>query len=212
MEKGGKVVFFIISLTLSILIILSQNLWTQGECIREIFDWSTYTAPLSTCPGNIVNVCWQNSFIGQMFPFTAYFPAIAGVVGLLSSFLIFKSESAIKTLLKITGILAILGFGLYILSNVIWVVFGNPDMLLPNLPGGYFCLIPGIMLFIMGIVVKKPDYMKGHAREDKDYYAIGGEAQGSVLPATRAPMVKCPHCNAMIQADQTFCENCGEFL
>ena len=207
LEGRRKVLVFFLALISSVLIFLSQNFWTQGIHAAEIFDWSTYYAMIE----GTVFVSWQDSFFGQMLPFLAYFPAIAGSIGILSSFIFLKGPDSGKLTFKITGLLAIIGFVIYVLLNLIWS-FLSSEIPIPNLPGGYFCLIPGILIFIFSYMIKKPDYMKGHAREDKEYYAIGGEPQGPVTPSLRAPTVACPKCGAMISADQTFCESCGEFL
>lgn len=207
LEGRSKAAIFIIALISSILIILSQNFGTLGPSVAEFFDWSMYYAMID----GTVFVSWQDSFFGVLLPFLAYFPAIAGILGVLSSLLFLKGPNSAKLTFKITGLLAIIGFVIYVVLNLIWSLLSS-EIPLPNLPGGYFCLIPGILILILSFMIKKPDYMKGHAREDKEYYAIGGEPQGPVTPSVRAPTVACPKCGAMISADQTFCESCGEFL
>ena len=213
MEGRSKAGFFIMALIGSILILLSQNFGTPEvsqffrEFTQDFFDWSSYL----TGGGQTAYVSWQDSFFGQVLPFLAYFPAIAGGIGILSSLVFVKSPNAGKLTFKITGLLAIIGFVIFVLFNMIFGMFSSV-IPLPNLSGGYFCIVPGILILILSFMIKKPDYMKGHAREDKEYFAIGGEPQGPVIPSVRAPTVACPKCGALISADQTFCESCGEFL
>lgn len=210
MEGRNKAGIFILVLVCSILIIISQNFGAQGGDVQEFLDWSTYL----NASYDPVWVSFQDSLLIQVLPFLsfiAYFPTVAGVMGAISALIVLKSEDGAKIVLKITGLFAIIAFALFTLIGMMFGLFSS-ELQLPNMPGAYFCLVPGILILILSFMIKKPDYMKGHAREDKEYYAIGGEPQGPVIPSVRAPTVACPKCGAMISADQTFCESCGEFL
>ncbi|MHA1266027.1 MAG: zinc ribbon domain-containing protein [Candidatus Helarchaeota archaeon] len=197
---------FIVVLILSISIFLSQNFWTAGPSVAEPFDWSMYYTALS----GTVFVSWQDSFFGQLLPFLAYFPAIAGIMGILSAFFLVGNEIALKIALKITGIFAILAYVTFFLFGLLFGIFSSETQI-PNLPGGYLCLVPGIILFILSMLIQKPEYMKGHAPENKEYYAIETTETPST-PAYQVGMIQCPNCGTMIPADAQFCENCGQFL
>ncbi|TFG05804.1 MAG: zinc ribbon domain-containing protein [Promethearchaeota archaeon] len=205
MEAGSKKLFIIILIS-SILIILSQNPFSRGPYVYDFLDWLSYESM-----GGDVWVCWQDSFFGQVLPFLAYFPAIAGGLGIIGAFTSLSSEGTTKLILKIVGILAILAYVLFALLGMIFAIIGAA-LPLPNLPGAYFCLVPGILLIIISILIKKPDYMKGHAKENKEYFAIDSAAQQPERPTMRIPSIKCPNCGMLVLADAQFCENCGEFL
>ena len=203
-----KKTFFTLVLICSILIILSQNFGAQGWFVSDFFDWSTYI----TQDFGRVWVCWQDSFFGIIVPFLAYFPIIAGVLGVISAFTVFnENEQIAKRTFKIAGLLAVLAFATFLVSGAFFGIISS-ELALPNLPGGYFCLIPGIIILILGIAIQKPEYAKGHAREDKEYFAIGGEERRPAPAAATGRMMECPNCGKVVSADQLFCEDCGQFF
>lgn len=201
--------FLVLVLICSILMIISQNFGTRGFLVEEFLDWTTYINI------DVVRVwaSFQDSLIGYIpgLNILAYFPTVAGVLGIISAFSVFKDESSPKLLFKIVGLIAILAYAMFFLFGLFFGIFSS-ELAIPNLAGGYFCLIPGIILLILGIAIKKPEYMKGSARVDKEYYAIGGEPRGPAPPSITAPTIACPNCGAMLAADEVFCDNCGQYL
>ncbi|MHA1276758.1 MAG: hypothetical protein ACTSQI_13760 [Candidatus Helarchaeota archaeon] len=197
---------FIIIVLISILIILSQNFFAQGTDVFDVFDWVTYDSISGT-----VWVCWQDSFLGAIIPYLAYFPTIAGALGIIGGVVVLKEEGPAKIILKIAGVLAILAYALFAISGFIFTLIGNP-LPLPNLPGAYICLIGGIVVLILSISINKPEYLKGYAPDEKDYYAI--EAKPSIVagPEPSGLTMQCPHCGAIVSANQLFCEQCGEYF
>ena len=204
--EGRNIVLFIFLLFFSILILLSQNFGTQGENISEIFDWMGYESI-----SGWVYISWQDSFFSFLSPLT-YLPTMAGVMGIIGALALLGSVRASKLLNKITSILAILAYGLFILLYNLFGLIVSSATLIPNLPGAYFCLIPGILILICSSLITSSKAGEGHVMENKQYYAIGGETQKQTPSAVKAPMIKCSNCGAIIQADSLFCDNCGQYL
>lgn len=203
--EGRNKVLFIFLLLFSILILLSQNFWTQGEFVSEFLDWMSYESV-----GGWVYVSWQDSFFRFLFPLT-YFPTIAGGLGITGAIVLLGSLTASRILSKIAAVLAILAYGLFILLHALFGLILGSATLIPNMAGAYLCLVPGILLLICAYSLKSSK-VEGQAMENKQYYAIGGEAQKPTQPYVKAPTIKCPNCGALIQADQLFCEQCGQYL
>ena len=205
METRNKVLFIAL-LILSVLVLLSQNFWTQGEYVRDFLDWMEYV----TVADETVYVSWQDSFFQFLSPLT-YLPTMAGGVGILGAFALLGSVRASKLLNLIACILAILAYGLFILFPALFGLIMGSAILIPNLPGAYLCLVSGILLLICSYSIKSSK-VEGHAMENKQYYAIGGEAPTPSPATVKAPTIKCPKCGALLQGDQPFCENCGQYL
>ena len=205
METRNKVLFIFLIL-FSILVLLSQNFWTQGEYVRDFLDWMEYDSWLS----GWVYVSWQDSFLSFLSPLT-YLPTMAGGAGILGAFALLGSVRVSKLLNLIAFILAILAYGLFILFYNLFGLITGAEVVIPNLPGAYLCLIPGILILICSYSLKTSK-VQGHALENKQYYAIGGETPTPSPTTRKAPTIKCPNCGALLQADQLFCENCGQYL
>jgi len=205
MERRNKVLFIVL-LIFSILILLSQNFWTQGEYVSEFLDWMEYQSI-----SGWVYVSWQDSFFSFLSPLT-YLPTMAGGVGILGAFALLGSIGASKLLNLFACILAILAYGIFILLHALFGLIMGAAVLIPNLPGAYFCLVPGILLLICSYLLKSSKAGLGHVMENKQYYAIGGEAPKPMPTSAKAPTIKCPKCGALIQGDQLFCEECGQYL
>ncbi len=195
-----NIILFPILLIFAILIIISQNF-----ALIEPLDWLYYESV-----SGWIDVSWQDSFFG-FIPVLPYLPTIGGILAILGAILVFLNEKSSKLCGIIGGIITILAFGFFTLFHLIFGLVSTQSFF-PNMPGAYICLIPGIFVLILSLLIKKPDFGKGEARVDREYYAIGGEPKGPALPAVPAPSIVCPHCGAMLSADQTFCESCGEFI
>jgi hypothetical protein len=206
METRNKVLFIFL-LTFSILILLSQNFWTQGEYVSDFLDWMTYE---TITPGVMAYVSWQDSLLSFLSPLT-YLPTMAGAVGILGAFALLGNIRASKLLNLFAFILSILAYVLFTLFYNLIGVFLGAAVLIPNLPGAYFCLVPGIFILICSSLIKS-EKVQGHAMENKQYYAIGGETPAPTVTTVKVPTIKCPKCGALIQGDQLFCENCGQYL
>jgi hypothetical protein len=203
--EGRNKVLFIFLLLFSILILLSQNFWTQGENVSEFLDWMEYESI-----SGWVYVSWQDSFFSFLSPLT-YLPMMAGVVGIAGALGLLGSVRASKLLNLVAFILALLAYGLFILFHALFGLIVGSAMLIPNLPGAYLCLVSGILLLICSYSLKSSK-VEGHAMENKQYYAIGGETPTPSPTTAKAPTIKCPKCGALIPGDQLFCENCGQYL
>ncbi|MFX1295244.1 MAG: zinc ribbon domain-containing protein [Promethearchaeota archaeon] len=204
MEVRNKVLFFV-SLVCAVLIFLSQNFFAQGTMVQDFFDWLTYDSISGT-----VYVSFQDSYVGQMIPVLGYFPAIAGALVIIGSFILFKTVIGAKILSLIGGIIAILAFVFFTIFHIIFEMI-NYQSFIPNLPGAYFCLVSGIMGVIMAFLLKIAPEM-GYVKEDKEYYAIGTGPASPVTPDIREPRIRCPNCGTIASGDQLFCEQCGQYF
>ena len=149
--------------------------------------------------------------MGKMLgPVIGYWPSIVAGLTIMGAVLIFANIRAAKISCLIAGILAIVGTLLYLLPSLILQLVGS-EIPFPNQAGAYFFIIPGIMVLILSFLLKKPKSM-GYAKEDKEYYAIDTGPVGTVTPDMEGPKTECPHCGALVPADQQFCEMCGEYF
>ena len=204
--EGRNKLLIIILIVMAICIFLSQNFGSLGDTTLDFFDWTSYYVDPT-----MWHVSFQDSFMGKMLGATfGYWPSIVGGVTLLGTFLIFANIRAAGIACKVAGILAIIGFFIYILPSLILQIVGS-IIPFPNQPGAYFYIVPGIMVLILSFLLKKPKPM-GYAKEDKDYYAIDTGPVASVSPDMQGPKTECPHCGALVPADQQFCEMCGEYF
>jgi len=201
-----NIALFIFLLGLSTLILLSQNFWTQGAHVSEFFDWMSYESV-----SGWVWVSWQDSFFSFLSPLI-YLPAIAGGIGILGAIALLGSIKASKIISYLAALFAIFAFALFLLFHALFGLAIGAATLIPNMPGAYLCLVPGLLLLICAYLLKSSKEGEGHVMENKQYYAIGGEAQKPTQPYIKAPMIKCPNCGALIQGDQLFCEQCGHYL
>jgi len=185
---------------------LSQNLWGQGPYTLDFFDWTSY----EVTPGDWRYVSFQDSVIGQVIPGIGYFPSIVAGIIALGSFLTFISVRAAKIICIIGGVIMVIGLFLYLMPTLILGMVGS-NIPVPNELGAYFYIIPGFLAMIVAFFLKKTPEA-GYVQADKEYYAIGEEKASPTLPAAEGPKIQCPHCGALVSADQLFCEQCGEYF
>jgi hypothetical protein len=201
-----NIILSIILFICGICILLSQNFGSQGNQVLDMFDWTSYYIDDY---GYWVHVSFQDSIIAAI-PGLGYFPTIVAGLVLAGGGLAFGTVRGAKILCLVSGILTIVGFILYLLPTFFLQMIGS-YVPFPNEIGAYFYIVPGIMALILAFLFKKAPEM-GYAKEEKDYYAIGGEIKPEAYSQPSGPRIQCPKCGAFNPAGATFCDNCGEYL